>query len=411
MLAHATALSNADLLARLPQLAANERTATAELVAHLVVLAMRPDLYAREGYGSLFGYCTGALRLSEDAACSRIAAVHACRRFPQILDLLAAGTLTLTAVRRVGAHLTAENCEAVLVRASNKPRSEIDALVAELAPQPDVAPSVRKLPVRAPVLVETPPLLAPLSAAGSTSSTAPLGAADIPPAIAADAAPSTRRPQVQQFAPERYRVQFTMGPDGREKLRRLQALLRREIPAGDVGVIFERALDLLLEKVEKAKLGKGIRPRKQEAIRSETDKPDWAVVRADRYIPNEVKRVVWERDGGQCAFVSAGGQRCSETSYLEFHHLIPFALGGPATVANIALRCRRHNQYEARLVFGRGGESSVREARGRYDSAPQNVTATPAVAGKKVRMSSAFSMPQNTRLEEESWSVRPEVLM
>ena len=55
---------------------------------------------------------------------------------------------------------------------------------------------------------------------------------------------------------------------------------------------------------------------------------------------------------GQCAFVSDAGRRCMERSFLELHHIQPHALEGPATVGNIALRCRRHNQYEAELVFG-----------------------------------------------------------
>jgi hypothetical protein len=45
-------------------------------------------------------------------------------------------------------------------------------------------------------------------------------------------------------APQRYRVQFTIGEEAHEKLRRLQALLRREIPDGDPGKIFERARHL-----------------------------------------------------------------------------------------------------------------------------------------------------------------------
>src|SRR4030095_13971186 len=65
----------------------------------------------------------------------------------------------------------------------------------------------------------------------------------------------TRRPIVQATAPERYRVQFTVGQETHDKLRRVQALLRREIPDGDPGAIFDRAIALLLEKVEKAKLG------------------------------------------------------------------------------------------------------------------------------------------------------------
>ena len=55
------------------------------------------------------------------------------------------------------------------------------------------------------------------------------------------ALPPAPRPIVRATAPERYRVQFTMVPEDHEKLRRLQALLRREIPDGDPGVIFRGA--------------------------------------------------------------------------------------------------------------------------------------------------------------------------
>jgi hypothetical protein len=60
----ANGLSDGDLLLRLQALACKEREASVELVAHLVVLETRPMLYAAEGYGSLFDYCTQALRLS-----------------------------------------------------------------------------------------------------------------------------------------------------------------------------------------------------------------------------------------------------------------------------------------------------------------------------------------------------------
>jgi hypothetical protein len=80
----------------------------------------------------------------EDAACNRIYAARVCRRFPVILDALAAGTLSLTSVRILNAHLTPENQQAVLARARGRSRREIEALVAELAPRPDVASSVRE---------------------------------------------------------------------------------------------------------------------------------------------------------------------------------------------------------------------------------------------------------------------------
>ena len=61
--------------------------------------------------------------------------------------------------------------------------------------------------------------------------------------------------------------------------------------------------------------------------------------------------------------MSPTGRRCTESAFLEYHHIQPYAKHGPATVANISLRCRRHNQYEADLVFGPQGPLIVGEAR------------------------------------------------
>ena len=165
-------------------------------------------------------------------------------------------------------------------------------------------------------------------------------------------APPIRRPVIETTSPERYRVQFTVGKETHDKLRRLQELLRREIPDGDPGAIFDRAVTLLLQRVESQKLGAATRPRKARLIRPETDGPDGRNGES-RGIPAHVRREVSKRDGGQCAFVGPGGHRCPERTFLEFHHIIPYALGGRATIDNIALRCRRHNQYEAEVVFGR----------------------------------------------------------
>jgi hypothetical protein len=338
----ASSLSDHDLLDRLATLAVNERSASAELVAHLAALDARPSLYAARGYGSLFAYCTEALRLSEDAACTRIAVAKTCRRFPAILASLESGVLSLTSIRLLHQHLTTENCEAVLARASGRSRRQIEALVAELAPKPDVPSSVRKLPVR--------PSTPPPSAAASREESKPA----LVPAVADESAPSSmptpppvRRPIIENTSPERYRVQFTIGKEGHDRLRRLQALLRREIPDGDAGVIVERALALLLEKVESAKVGAAKSPRPTPPIRPGTDRPA-----PSRNVGRHDRRAVWSHDGARCAFVSRDGHRCTERAFLEFHHVEPYALGGPTSAPNLSLRCRRHNQYEAELVFG-----------------------------------------------------------
>ena len=366
VLTNAQSLADPELLGRLATLALHEREATAELLAHLAVLDARPSAYRAAGYGSLFRYCTEALRFSEDAACSRIEAARACRLFPPILDLIASGEVTLTAVRRLGKYLTPENHQAILQRARHATRETIDALVAELDPQPDVRSLVRRLPSALPaVAAPAPPApMSPPTLPGESTTLVSFpsvrGGSEAPvlPAPTLSLSPSSPRPVVQPTSPGRYRVQFTIGEATHEKLRRLQALLRREIPDGDPGAIFDRAVSLLLDQVETAKLGAARKPGKARPIRSGTDMTD---KRPPRSPARPVKRAVWARDGGQCAFVSRHGRRCTERTFLEYHHVIPYARGGPATIDKIELRCRAHNVYEAELIFGPHGTSRVRE--------------------------------------------------
>ena len=149
-----------------------------------------------------------------------------------------------------------------------------------------------------------------------------------------------RRPVVKPLAPDTYKVQFTLSATGYQKLRRAQDLLRHAIPNGDVSAVMERALTLLVEDLEKKKLAA---TRRRRASRPAT--------RGSRHIPAPVRREVWRRDDGQCAFVGSLG-RCTERGFLELHHVVPFADGGEASVDNLQLRCHAHNQHEATLAFG-----------------------------------------------------------
>jgi hypothetical protein len=328
MFGTAAALTDEALLARVGVLASREREATVELVAHLAELETRQILVA-EGY-SLFSYCTQVLRLAEHSAYNRIEVARTARRFPIVLDLLAEGALTLSTVRLLAPHLTEMNYREVLARANGKSKREVEVLVARLAPRPDVPATIRKVPVPVPVSRALP--VESASAAPST------------PGIASEASaiPNVRptaRPAVEPLAPERYRLQVTIGSDAREALRELQDLL----PDRDPATIVERALALLLEDVRRRKIAETPSPRPAGPTRPGA---------SSRHIPAWVKRIAWKRDGGQCAYVGRSGHRCTERRYLEFHHRVPHARGGRATPENIALRCRRHNVYESDLVFG-----------------------------------------------------------
>jgi 5-methylcytosine-specific restriction endonuclease McrA len=160
----------------------------------------------------------------------------------------------------------------------------------------------------------------------------------------APAAPAPQRlapaAAVVPLAPERYKIQFTVGRATRDKFRRAQDLLRHSVPNGDPAEIFDRALTILVEKLERAKFAAASRPRQASSTPMRS-----------RHIPAAVKRAVAQRDAGQCAFVGPAG-RCVERGALEFHHLVPYAEGGRASPENIQLRCRAHNQYEAEQWFG-----------------------------------------------------------
>jgi len=155
---------------------------------------------------------------------------------------------------------------------------------------------------------------------------------------------------VAPLSPDRYKLQLTMSKETHDKLRRVQDLMRPTNPNGDPAVIFDRAITMLLNTLEKAKVGATDRPRRSAPAASgksqASGKPE-----KSRHIPAAVKRAVWRRDAGRCAFVGDAG-RCTETGCLEYHHVVPFAEGGTAVVSNIELRCRAHNAHEAERWFG-----------------------------------------------------------
>jgi len=334
------ALPDRELLAELKRLAERERHATADLVSSLAEVDAR-RLFLGEGCSSLFVYCTRVLHLSESAAYARIAAARAGRRFPLVLELLARGDVTLTTVCLLAPHLTEETHRDALAAARHKGKREVEQLVASLHPRPDVPSTVRKLPVSpsTPGRVDGGPSLtnAARPAVPQVDTTATTSTA-VPSPVAC--APAPRPSVVAPLAPERYRVQFTVDRRTHDKLRRAQDLLRHAVPTGDPAEIFDRALTLLVEHLEKTKLASAKRPREPRPL-----------AEGSRHIPAAVRRAVWRRDDGRCAFEGAEG-RCRETGFLEFHHVVPYASGGAATVENIQLRCRAHNQHEAQEWFG-----------------------------------------------------------
>ncbi len=253
---------------------------------------------------------------------------RASRTHPVLLVMLEDGRLHLNGIAKIAPLLTEANRESLLARAVHKSKREIEELVAELSPKPDVPTTMRKLPVhRAKTKRPPAPQLGPDQVT------------DLP-------TPAKAKPAfVEPLAPARYKVQFTASAELKDKIERLRGLVRGSVPDGDLGAIIEEAVTEKLERLESRRFGKSKAPRKSV---EETDTSP-----SSRYIPAPVRRAVAERDGNQCTFVDARGRRCNERQTLQFHHHDPFARGGDHSPENIQMMCPAHNRYLAECDYGK----------------------------------------------------------
>ena len=263
-------LTDEQVLQKVKALAALEREATAQLMASLAELDVR-RLYLREGFSSLFSYCTEALHLSEHAAYNRIEVARAARRWPVILQMINDGTVTLTVVRLLVPSLTDDNHRQLLDAATHKSKREVEQMIAALHPQPPVPSIVRQLP--------TPNLVTPCASVLDCAEPATVATSVPPrgPQPGLAPVPLWRPALIAPLAPERFKVQMTVSRETHDKLRRVQDLLRHQVPDGDPAVVFDRALTLLLQDLERKKLADTRRPR-----------PACASTPASRHVPAAV---------------------------------------------------------------------------------------------------------------------------
>ena len=382
-------ISDDELLRRLSDLLRQSRRAEADLVAHIGEVDQR-RLYAREASPSMFAYCMEVLHLSEAEAYLRIAAARASRERPMLLTMLADGRLHLTAIAMLAPHLTAENTQALLKRAAHKSKREVEELVAELEPRPDVPAVMRRLPERRAVSRLAPSVqlradqvaptleLRPDGVAAADLELRPDGLGSIAtasPGLRSDGASSTasgraRPAAVEPLAPARYKVQFTASAELHEKLERLRGLMRSAGPDGDLAALIELAVTEKLERLESQRFAR-TRTQRKALPASELPVDARRIPPKTRRIPAVVRRAVYERDGGRCRYVDEQGRRCSARDGLEYHHRHPFGRGGDHSVENVSLVCRAHNDYLAEVDYGRKAIARHRRSRRRaFEPAP-----------------------------------------
>lgn len=364
-------VSNERLEEQLRGLLSSAGTAEARIVAHLAELDAR-QLPLLRGQ-SLWDYCLTTLGLSESEAFYRIGAARLGRRFPLVFQLLERREIHLTALVLLNKYLTDENHAELLAEASGKSKRALLELLVSRFPKADIASGLRKLPVPREAI-----------SAGPTGSLEPR-------------------------SPDRYCLRLELTAAQTAKLERARDLLSHSNPMGDLAVVVERALDLLVDQFERRRFAKrtgdlslALQPESNPSLASQpgnlaaqpgsdlgiplrTDgdaslKPSQPHFGQPKHHPSEhqrpehqqpaeqlrpvphrphisheTRRQVLARDGAQCAYVGENGRRCHERAFLQFHHIVPFARGGDDTAKNLQLVCARHN----RLLAQREGLAST----------------------------------------------------
>jgi hypothetical protein len=352
------AVPDDELLRRLSDLVGQSRRVEADLIAHIAEVDER-RLFARQAFPSMFAYCTEALHLSEADAYRRITVARAGRKHPELLEALRDGRVHLSGLALLVSVVTRENCALLLARAAHRTRRQIEDLLAEQSPRPDAPSIIRKLPqprvatARSATASIAGELFPGRVVAGGTSlpsaaSSSPTESGSTAAMEAQSSRPATlpeARPSFQALSPGRFRVQFTASAELRDKLERLTALLRHEIPDGDLSAVIDRAVTEKLDRLEARRFGRTEAPRTNV---SATD-----VSATSRHVPAAVRRAVHERDGFRCRFADEQGRRCPERLRLEFHHRHPFAMGGDHSPNNVSLLCPQHNRLLAERDYGR----------------------------------------------------------
>ena len=311
MHADPSSLDAKTLAACLRATAGEERERQVDFLRYLDPFDARRS-YLEAGYGSLWQFCLRELALREGAAGRRIGAMRVLREFPALEAPLRDGRLSLTTVVTLRPVLTKETLEEMVARAAFKTDEETRHLVATLLPRPEPKEGIRRLPV--------PPRARPAG-----------------------------RAVIDPISADQWSVRITIDGSLKEEIETLRCLLSHKISDGNLASVLREAVRCGIEKHGKRR--GAVRKRKPAGPEHDGDRPPAPVRREP--VPPEVRRAVYERDGGRCTYVSLDGRRCDSRWQLEIDHVEAAALGGPSTAENTRLRCRPHNGLHAEKTFGR----------------------------------------------------------
>ena len=142
--------------------------------------------------------------------------------------------------------------------------------------------------------------------------------------------PST--PLVPEVKEERYEIKFSVSKEVFEQFNEARRKLSNSLSSNQT---VEGAFTKLLQHY--------LAPKERKVL----------TISGSRYIPRSLRRKLFERDHGQCCYISNDGVRCRATKFLHVDHIVPYAKGGKTELSNLRLLCSAHNKHCAEVEFGK----------------------------------------------------------
>jgi 5-methylcytosine-specific restriction endonuclease McrA len=303
------AFSHDELLERTRKLAESERRISVAILHHLAEIDRR-RAFAKLGYGSLWDYTLKELKYSEGAAYRRISAMRALCNHPELEGKIQKGDLSVSTVSQVQSFLKSgretanmnfskEEKAAIFRNCESKSSREVTRELLAISP---IAFKVQK---------------------------------------------------ERAITENRTEIRFIVDTELLSKIHRVRDLSvsRLRDPASYPELV-DFMSEVTLDEIDP--LRKPVREPKPDKNTALITPKATDSVKRSRWIPESVRRRVWQECGGKCAFVdSVSGRRCNSTFGLEIEHCQPYSMGGSSTdPENLRLLCRKHNQWQAIQTYG-----------------------------------------------------------
>ena len=408
-------LSDQNLLFQTKYLVQKERNITIQVLRHLSEIESR-KLHLKRGFSSLFDYAVRDLGYSHSAAYRRIKVMKLCREVPEIVSKLKTGSLNLTTVSKlqtyfekqdkklkksqtefnltnqerdtdlliggeevkVGSGATEQECKNDETCKSDK-NCKNDKITIECDLEKNLPATIKKnFPPAAPCVMNEITQKTKVDESGLNLNQK----LDLLEQVTGKSSRQTEKllcemdteiyqikDKVRYLNKDQIEIKLTVNKNSYENLETLKSLLSHISPNMSYGKLFQTLSELGLDKYDpRRKLKK--QNEKKQAVKKQDKVKTTLVINKDsknksktnnRYIPAQIKRLVWTRDQGQCSYICPETKKkCSSKHFLQIDHIHPYSLGGSSELSNLRLLCAGHNQYR---IF-----SSFRKKKNKLDS-------------------------------------------